>query len=260
MLSALAGPSLANDDLATAAQNPVADMVSLPFQNNTYFGVGPDEDTANVLSIQPVMPFALGDWNLITRTIVPIVYLPSVADSLPNSTDDIDRGDKFGLGDINLTAFLSPADSGSLTWDVGPSLTAASATSDRLGSEKWSAGPSAVALSIDPPWVYGALVRQLWSFTGSDDRNSVNQFLAQPFVNYNLPEGWYLVGSPIITANWDADSSERWSVPVGGGAGRVFKIGEQAVNLQAQSFYNVESPENGADWSLRLQFTFLFPR
>jgi hypothetical protein len=110
------------------------------------------------------------------------------------------------------------------------------------------------------PWVVGTLVRQLWSFAGDDDRQDVSQMLIQPFVNYNLPNGWFLVSAPIITANWEASSDDTWLVPLGGGAGRVFKIGPQPVSVGLQAYYNVEKPEFGLDWSLRFAISFLFPK
>jgi hypothetical protein len=110
------------------------------------------------------------------------------------------------------------------------------------------------------PFVLGGLIRQLWSFAGDGDRQDVSQMLIQPFLNYNLEEGWFLVSAPIITANWEADSGDRWTVPIGGGAGRVFRIGTQAVNSSLQSYYNVEKPEFGPDWSFRFQVAFLFPK
>lgn len=247
-------------ELATAAQNPVANLISLPLQNNTFFGVGPDDDTANVLNIQPVIPVTLGDWNLINRTIAPVIYLPDLTRGLESLPEGIDGGSSFGLGDINHTVFVSPAQPGEVIWGIGPSITLPTATDDELGSEKWSAGPSAVVLITPKPWVAGALVRQLWSFAGDDDRSDVNQFLLQPFVNYNLDAGWYLVSAPIITANWEADSDDRWVVPVGGGLGKVFTIGDQPINSSLQSYYNLDSPSAGPDWSLRFQVQFLFPQ
>jgi hypothetical protein len=246
-------------DLAAAAQNPIAAMVSLPFQNNTFFRTGPDNDTANVLNIQPVVPFNLGEWNVITRTIIPVVYLPSVTDSLPDLPSADTSGDDFGLGDINFSAYFSPVSKGIFTWGIGPSLTLRTATSDRLGTQKWSAGPAAVALVTAKPWVAGTLVRQLWSFAGKDDRDDVNQTLVQPFVNYNMANGWYLVSSPIITVNWEADRDNAAVVPVGGGVGRVFTVGDQALNAQVQTFYNAVRPDFAPEWSLRVQVTFLFP-
>ena len=247
-------------DLAAAAQNPIAAMISLPFQNNTFFRTGRDNDTANVLNIQPVIPFSLGDWNVITRTIIPVIYLPSVTDSLPDLPSADTTGDDFGLGDINFSAYFSPVSSGTFTWGIGPSITLRTATSDRLGTQKWSAGPAAVALVTAKPWVAGTLVRQLWSFAGKSDRDDVSQTLVQPFVNYNMAKGWYLVSSPVITVNWEADRDNAVMLPVGGGVGRVFTVGAQAVNAQVQGFYNAVRPDFAPQASLRLQLTFLFPK
>ena len=238
--------------LAQAAQNPVANMISLPLQNNTNFGVGPGDDTQNILNIQPVIPVSLSqNWNLITRTIAPVVYQPEM---VPGA------GSEFGLGDINATLFFSPAKPGKLIWGLGPVFSFPTATDDVLGTDKWSAGPSAVALTINGPWVIGGLASNLWSYAGDDDRADVNQFLFQYFINYNLADGWYLSSAPIITANWEADSGNQWTIPFGGGVGKIFKIGKQAMNAQVQAFYNVEKPDGGADWTLRLQLQFLFPK
>jgi hypothetical protein len=261
-LAMLPSSVLAQDqaDLAKASQNPVAAMISLPFQNNTFFGVGPDADTANVLNIQPAIPIGIGPVNLINRTIFPLIYLPDVTAGLAELPEGISGGSTFGLGDINYPGFLSPADSGDITWGIGPSISFPSATDEKLGSEKWSAGPSAVALVQPGPFVIGTLVRQLWSFAGDDDRQDVSQLLIQPFANYNMAGGWFLTSAPIITANWEASSDDTWLVPLGGGGGRVFKIGPQPVNMSLQAYYNVEKPHFGPDWSLRFTVALLFPK
>jgi len=145
-------------------------------------------------------------------------------------------------------------------WGIGPSITFPTATDKKLGSEKWSAGPAAVVLITPKPWVAGVLARQLWSFAGDSDREDVSQFLLQPFVNYNLDDGWYLVSAPIVTANWEADSDDRWVVPVGGGFGKLFRIGAQPVNVNLQGYHYVEAPSQGPDWSMRFQIQFLFPK
>ena len=239
-------------DLAKAAQNPVADLISLPLQNNTNFGVGPGDDMQDILNVQPVVPLKLNaDWNLITRTIFPLIYQPELVPGY---------GDEFGLGDINMSLFLSPAKPDKIIWGVGPALSFPTATNAVLGTEKWSAGPTAVALKIQGPWVVGALASNLWSYAGEENREDVNQFLLQYFINYNLPEGWYLSSAPIITADWKADSGDQWTVPFGGGFGKIFRIGKQPMNAQAQAFYNLEKPDNAADWTLRLQLQFLFPK
>lgn len=251
--SAAPGPGGASAaDLAKKVQNPIADMISLPFQNNINMGVG-DNDVTNVLNIQPVVPLHLdADWNLITRTIIPVTYLPEQV------TGSVDR---FGLGDINLSLFLTPVKPvGGWMLGAGPALTFPTATDDVLGSEKWSAGPTAVAVKTDGPWVLGGLISQQWSFAGADDRDYVSAFLLQPFLNYNLPHGWYLSSAPIITANWHADSDDQWTVPVGGGVGKVFHVGKQPMNASVRAYYNVVAPDAGPDWTVQLQLTFMFPK
>jgi hypothetical protein len=153
-------------NLAAAAQNPIANMISLPLQNNTFFGVTESDETANVLNIQPVYPISAGDWNVITRTIVPIIHIPDPTSGIGEIPNSQRRGSATGLGDINFSAFLSPAHTGRVIWGVGPSLSVPSATDDQIGSEKWSAGPTAVALMSPKPWLFGALVKNLWSFAG----------------------------------------------------------------------------------------------
>jgi hypothetical protein len=239
-------------ELARAAQNPVASMISLPFQNNTTFEFGPKEKTLNVLNIQPVWPFSLNvDWNLITRTIVPVVSQPSLFSGQDRET---------GLGDTVFTAFLSPAGGGKLIWGVGPAFLLPTATDDRLGADKWGAGPSAVLLTMPGNWVIGSLFSNIWSFGGSGDQD-VNLFTWQYFVNYNLPQGWYLVSAPIITANWKASSGNKWTVPFGGGFGKIFRIGSlPPMNANVQGFYNVERPDFVGRWGLRVQLQLMFPR
>jgi len=239
------------EELAKEAQNPVAKLISVPFQNNLYFNTGPNHVTQYVLNIQPVIPISLNDdWNLITRTIVPIINLPSPAPGAPNA---------FGLGDINPTFFLSPAGSRKLIWGVGPTFTLPTATDSLLGNSAWSAGPAAVVLTMQDHWVVGALLNQQWSFAGWGD-HYVSAFLAQPFLNYNLPHGWYLTSSPIITANWAADSNDQWTVPVGGGLGKIQRFGKLPINFQVQAFYNAVNPTFAPDWQLRFQVQFLFPK
>ena len=245
-------PVSADQDLAKQAQNPIANLISLPFQNNTNFGIGPDDETQNILNVQPVWPFSIGDeWNLITRTIFPVVSQPDILTG--------GEGRINGLGDTTFTGFLSPKNSARLTWGVGPIFLLPTATDDALGSDKWGAGASAVLLTMPGNWVVGSLISNLWSVAGSGDQD-INLFTWQYFVNYNLANHWYLTSAPIITANWEANSNNRWTVPFGGGVGKIIKIGKLPVNAQASAYYNVESPATGADWQLRLQLQFLFPK
>jgi hypothetical protein len=239
------------EELAKAAQNPVADLISLPFQNNTNFRFGPQEKTQNMLNIQPVVPVHLTDkWNLITRTIVPVISQPATVPGTERT---------FGLGDTTFSAFFSPKDSGKLVWGVGPAVVLPTNTDDYLGADKWAAGPSFVALTMPGRWVIGSLFSNVWSFAGSGDTD-INFFTWQYFVNYNMDHGWYLTSAPIITANWEASSSNKWTIPFGGGVGKVFRIGTQPINASVQAYYNVRQPDFGADWQLRLQLQFLFPQ
>lgn len=239
------------EELARAVQNPVASLISVPLQNNFNFGIGPENRTQYVLNIQPVIPINVGEWNLINRTIVPIVFQPDVFDS---------SGGDFGLGDINHSTFLAPAEGGTILWGVGPTVGLPTSVNDRLGPNKLTLGPSAVILTMPGDFVFGALVKNEWSVAGDSDTPNVNAFLLQYFVNYNFGRGSYLTSSPIVTANWQADSGQRWTVPIGGGFGQILLLGAQPVNVQMQAFWNAEKPDGGPDWSLRAQLQFLFPR
>jgi hypothetical protein len=240
-------------DLAKLVQNPIAKVISLPLQNNLTFGVGPDHDPQDVLNIQPVLPLQLSEgWNVITRTIIPVVYEPAL------STGGSAIG---GVGDISLALYLSPArTSGGFIWGIGPAFTFPSAGHEALGQGKFSTGVSAVALSIQGPWLVGALVTEVASVSGVAYRRNVNQMLLQPFINYNFPRGWYLTSSPIVTANWKAAASQQWTVPLGAGGGRAFRVGRQAMNAQVQAFDDVVHPREGGNWTLRVQFQLLFPK
>jgi hypothetical protein len=240
------------EELAKETQNPVANLISVPFQNNFNFGIGPNDATQWVLNVQPVIPITLNkDWNLITRTIMPIINQPSFAPGIPSAS---------GLGDINPSLFLSPANAGKLIWGVGPTMTFPTASDSLLGNGKWSAGPSLVLLATPGHWVFGALANNQWSFAGWG-KNNVNSMLIQPFLNYNFPHGWYFTSSPVITANWLAASNDRWVVPIGGGIGKLFRLGKLPINTQLTAYSNVVKPrQGGADWQLRFQVQFLFPK
>ena len=173
--------------------------------SNANFGWG-RTTTCSAFYIQPVIPFRLTDeWNLISRTVAPVIYQPELAPGV---------GETFGLGDIQLSLFLSPAKPGALIWGAGVILQFPTATDDVVDQGKWGAGPTVAALTIQGPWVIGALINNVWSFAGDGDRKAVNQMLLQPIVNHNLPGGWFLNSVPYITADWKADGSDRWTVPI----------------------------------------------
>jgi len=261
-LFAPAAPAAADEgggDLAKAVQNPVGALISVPFKFNLDFGAQNGE--VLVVNFQPVYPVQVGEWNIINRVIMPIIDIPpgvttGIAE-IPGGT----AGDgSTGLGDINYTPFISPAVPKGFVWGIGPSLSFPTAGDDQLGSGKWSGGVSAVVLAQPKPWSVGVLVRQLWSFAGDDDRADVNQFLLEPFINYNLADGWFLVSDMVLTANWDAPSGEQWTVPVGGGFGKLVKIGKQPVNMKLEYYYNVEKPKAAPEQSVSFTFQLLFPK
>ena len=240
-------------ELQRATQNPIADLISLPFQYNTFFETGPKGKTQSTLLVQPVIPFSLNDdWNFITRPIIPLLNQPPFTDA---------QNRNHGFGNIQFQGFFSPKEKvGDWIVGFGPHLEfpTNSGPDGRFGSDNWSAGPAVIALQMKGPWVYGALTSHLWSYHGNDPEVNLTSF--QPFINYNLKDGWYLNSTSQITANWSANASQIWTIPIGGGFGRVFKMGQQHVNASIQAFHNLQSPRNGADWQLRFQLQFLFPK
>lgn len=240
-------------DLAKKTQNPVADLISLPLQYNTFFETGPKAKTQNSLLIQPVVPMSFNeDWNFIARTIIPLLAQPPMIDG---------QNRNHGLANVQFQGFFSPKEGvGDWIVGLGPYLEfpTNSGPDNRFGSDNWSVGPAFIALKMDGPWVYGGLVTQLWSYAGND--SEVNLTAIQPFLNYNMEGGWYLSSAPTITANWSATSSQRWTIPIGGGIGKVLQIGKQPVNASVKAYHNLEAPASGADWQMQFQVQLLFPK
>jgi len=257
----LAGASLASEhkmtkeEIVQATQNPLTAMYSIPIQNNTSFGIGPDNKTKNVANFQPVIPVDISEnWTMVTRTIMPVISQESGL--IPG------QGSKFGLGDTTFSAFFTQknASKDSWLWGAGPVVYLPTATEDVYKTKKWGAGPAAVAVKVYGKWLVGALVMNVWSFAGEDNGKDINLFTLQPFLNYNLPNGWFIASSPIITANWEENNNERWNVPLGAGVGKTVYFGNIPGVLQAHGYYNVVSPDTfGETWQMRLQVQFLFP-
>ncbi|HEY5817455.1 MAG TPA: transporter [Mesorhizobium sp.] len=238
------------DELAKKLANPISSLISVPFQNNFDFGAGPDGDGFHYyLNVQPVIPIKLNeDWNLISRTILPINY----ADYLPESNE-------WGLGDTEQSFFLSPSKPGpgGLIWGVGPVILLPTATDDFFGSNQWSVGPTAVALVQKDQWTVGMLANHIWSLGSDDDASDVvNETFLQPFLNYSLGHGRSLSLDTESTYDWEV---EEWTVPINFGFQQVLKLGHQPVQLELEGRYYAAKPEGGPDWGLRAQFTLLFP-
>ncbi len=258
--SAATDASASSDDqqdasaLAKKLQNPIGNLISVPFQSNTNFSVGPNKGTQEILNIQPVIPFHIGDnWNIITRTILPLIWQPSyqpLASVAP-----------FGTGPITFSSFLSPSQpTNGWLWGFGPVTQIPVASSASLGSNVWGLGPTGVLVYMKGPWVTGVLVNNVWSLGGEAGPGGTkyNNFLMQPFINFNMKGGWYVGTSPILTANWLTAGNNAWTIPLGANVGRVIKLGKLPINLSGGAYANVVHPEFGSTWQLRTQITFIF--
>lgn len=239
------------DELARQLSNPVADLISVPIQGNVDFGAGLDnEGTGVTVNVQPVIPISIStDWNMISRTIVPIAY----RDYLPTP-----GGDTFGVGDITQSLFFSPKHpvEGFIV-GVGPVFLIPTASDDVLGAGQFGIGPTAVVLRQAGPWSVGALVNHVWSVAGEDDRDDVNSTFLQPFVTRALGQGRSLTLNTESSYDWEHD---EWLVPVNLSYSQVFRAGAQSMSFVVGGRYYLDGPEGAPQWGLRAGLTFLFPK
>jgi hypothetical protein len=247
-----AAPSDATQEaeLAKKLQNPIANLISLPIQNNWDFGIGPADAMRYTVNIQPVIPFSLTkDWNLITRTIIPVIYAES----------PFPGGDHAaGLGDITQSFFFSPKEPtrGGWIWGVGPVFLYPSATDDTLGAEKFGLGPTAVVLKQQHGWTYGMLANHIWSVAGRSSRADVSATFLQPFVTYTTKTLTTFGFNTETTYDWE---NEQGTVPLNRFVQQLLKIGTQPLAVQLGTRYYVEKSTGGPDWGLRFAVTLLFP-
>lgn len=237
-------------ELAKELQNPVAKLISVPVQNNWDFNIGPARAMRYTMNVQPVIPFSLTeDWNLITRTILPIIHAES----------PVKGGEEHsGSGDIVQSFFLSPAKPvGGWILGGGPVFLYPSASDDALGSEKWGAGPTAVVLQQRSGWTYGALANHIWSFAGEYDRDDVNATFLQPFGSYTTRTYTTFGLNTESTYDWHHG---QWTVPLNAFVTQLLKIAGQPISFSAGGRYYAEAPSGGPDWGLRFAVTLLFPK
>ncbi len=241
------------EDAAMKAQNPLADIISMPLQWNTDFGIGPDDKTGSVLNIQPIYPVGLGKGRtLINRAIIPFPK------TVPGGSSS---GRKTGLGDITLMNWFSPEPKGAFMWGAGPVTVWPTATDKKLGTDKFSIGPSVVLVYSKPgKFVAASVINAWWDVAGHGSAPDVGVFYWQPIFNYFLPNRWYATTAPVITKDLEGESGQKWIVPLGGGIGKMFNWGNLPMDLTAQYYYYVEAPDAGPDWMFRLQLKFIFPK
>ena len=240
-------------DLAMQLANPVASLISVPIQANydDDFGLQ-DEGSMLRINVQPVIPFDIGeDWNLISRTILPLVDQSNIPAAGFSET---------GLGDTVQSFFFSPKapTSGGWIWGVGPVLLLPTATDETLGSEKWGIGPTAVVLRQAGPWTVGALANHIESFAGESQRADISATFLQPFLTYVTSKQTTFAVNTESTYDWE---NEQWSVPINLTAAQLLKAGDQLFQIGGGIRYWVDGPDGGPDgWGFRLQVTLLFPK
>ncbi len=235
------------EEVTREKQNPMSGFKSVFFQNIT---VPLDEGNANSFSVQPVLPFTVGEVKINTYTIIPFQWLPAMEPG----------GDKVsGMGNVLFNAYLRPAEppKGHWIWGAGPSVQIPTRTEPELGSNRLCLGPAALLYYKGDSFSGGIVAQNYWSL-GGDGINEVNLFSAQYVAYYNLPDGWYLESNATVTANWLADADDRWTVPIGGGFGKNFKLGEFYYSPAIQAFYNVIRPDDVGSWMVIVQFQIIF--
>ncbi len=243
-------------DLAKKLQNPVANLISVPIQNNWDFNIGPADAMKYTANIQPVIPIGISEnWNLIIRTIMPVIYLEPTANN-PLAPASV-RDSHSGLGDITQSFFFSPkAPVGGWILGAGPVGYYPTATDPALGAGQWGAGPTAVVLQQKNGFTYGILANHIWSFTGWGNQE-INSTFLQPFVSYTTKTYTTFTVNTESTYNWQA---KQWSVPLNFSVQQLVKIGKQPVAFQFGYRYYADGPSGGPDWGLRFSVTFLFPK
>lgn len=240
-------------ELAKQLANPVAALISVPFQYNYDENIGPDDKgTRHTLNIQPVIPVDISeDWNMISRTILPVIDQTDIA---PGS------GNQTGTGDVLQSLFFSPKAPTQNGWilGAGPAFLLPTGSDDLLTADKWGIGPTAVALKQSGPWTYGALVNHIASVAGKDDRDDISSTFVQPFLTYGTPNGVTFGINSESTYDWKGDEG---AVPVNFQINKVSKFGKQMVQYGAGLRYWAQSTEAGPEgWAFRLNFVLLYPK
>ena len=234
-------------------------VFALPFEVDVDYGAS--NGTAIISRFLPLFSVPLGEeWRLINLTLAVVADAPGGVPGRPGNPEPVPGGHVFGLGDVTDAVFFTPpTKSSKWVWGFGPALSIPTATDARLGSGKWSLGPAFRFAYRPGPWNLGAVVVDLASFAGDPERADVHQLLIRALVRRRLGDAWYFTYNPIITANWNATSSQRWLVPIGGGIGRRFQVGGRAFALSVHSYFNVVKPEGAPSGLVRVDMVLPIP-
>jgi hypothetical protein len=244
---------------AHAGEDGSKKTFALPIEFDTDFGA--ENGNALILRFIPLNRISVSrKWKLINIAVATVVDAPGGVPGLPGNPDPVGDGRAFGLGDLLDIAVFTPRGSRKVIWGVGPMFGLPTATDERLGSGKWTAGPAARLAYRQDPWRLGLVLGNHWSFAGDSDRSDVNQLLIRGLIARDLKNEWFLTYSPIITANWNAPSGQRWVVPLGGGLGKRFELGSLPVSLAIQGFANVVKPDGAPDTIFRITLVTPIPR
>ena len=249
--------ALSQSDIAQQSQSPISTLTRISFQNDFLFGVGLEEEFLYSLRTGLIFPINLGERvDLINRWFMPFVFQEAL---FPDDTS------KVGLSDLNLQALLTPSEPkwflwGELRWALGASVFLPTNTNDALGTDKVSMGPIFAFVREPRALVYGFLVQNVWSVAGDGDEPGINEMLLQYFFNYNFKNNWYITSANIISANWKEDNDNRWTVPIGGGVGKIIKTKHRHLDFSVQTYYLVEKPRFGPEWGLQFTVKWLITK
>ena len=245
-------------DWLRAAQNPLAPVFSIPV-SYTFHG-GANNGEASIFALEPIMPVKLNKINIINQLSLKIIDTDGGITGMEELPQLYTSNSATGLADINFTSYVSPADTGGIQWGVGPNFVFPSDHPKReLGGGKFSAGPAAMFVKQSELWTVGLKAKQIWSVLGSKGRSSASQLTLEPFASYNIGQGWYLMTDMDMIANWNSDTNNRWTIPVGAGIGKLFNLNDFAVNSKVAAYYNVERPDQAPEWSMNFSLQFMLP-
>ena len=252
------------NELAQKMQNPLASLIAVPILQNFCLGASQNETTGYEVSFQPIFPINYNKFNIINRIIFGYGYVPGIVEGfqmIPQGAPENGNIDgKWGIGDLNYSSYITAKTANKLAWGVGPSVSMPTATDNRLGTGKWSLGPSIVVVFQTEKWTFDMVFRQIWSIGGDSNRRDVNQLVVQPLIAYGLGKGFTLSTFPTISANWDFEENQRWTVPVGGGLSKVAFLGKLPIVFSLQYYKYVVRPDLAPKSELRFTSTFILSK